>query len=146
MKEILSVEKLICSQVGRDGTIFSFGNSFFTGDIPVETPLLKRSLLDPLEALDVASNALQLAVYKDTSAEAIKETESYKIKGVSGITQDPEATLVYFVKSDDSLALTWRVETKTSEDWVVSYVDAEAEAESKVVGLVNYISHATYEV
>ncbi|KAI1375015.1 extracellular metallo proteinase 1 [Hypoxylon crocopeplum] len=130
--------------IARDGSVFSFGNSFFMGEIPTESPLQKRALLDSIRALDVASSALQLAVSSDTSAEVTKGEESYTIAGASGLVQDAEARLVYFIKPDEALALTWRVETKTPEDWLVSYVDAEAESE--VVGLVNYISHAFYEV
>lgn len=88
---------------------------------------------------------LQLPVLRDTSTETVNEAESFTIKGVSGTVEDPKARLAYFVKPDNSLALTWTVETRSSENWLVSYVNAEA-ANPEVVGVVNYISHATYEV
>lgn len=52
--------------------------------------------------------------------------------------------MVYFVKQDGSLALTWRVETRMEDEWLFSYVDAEDE--SAVLGVVDFISFATYEV
>ncbi|KAI2630755.1 extracellular metallo proteinase 1 [Hypoxylon sp. NC1633] len=130
--------------IARDGSVFSFGHSFFVGEIPVESPLRKRDLLSAASALDIACDVLQLDISRDSLVESIEGTESYAIKGASGTVQDPEAKLTYLVKPDNSLALTWRVETKTIDDWLVSYVDAEGEA--GVVGVVNYISHATYEV
>ncbi|KAL7626976.1 hypothetical protein AAE478_003751 [Parahypoxylon ruwenzoriense] len=130
--------------IAYDGSIFSFGNSFFVGNTPQESPLQRRDLLDPVNALDAACNALQIPVSGATSADATDESGSYTIRGTTGTVQDPDAGLAYFVKPDGSLALTWRVEIITPEDWLVSYVDAEAEL--GVLGLINYISHATYEV
>lgn len=66
------------------------------------------------------------------------------ITGTTGAQQDPEAELVYFVKQDGSLALTWRVETELEDEWLFSYVDAEDE--SVVLGVVDFISFASYEV
>lgn len=70
--------------------------------------------------------------------------KSHTITGTTGAQQDPEAELVYFIKRDGSLALTWRVETKLEDEWLFSYVDAENE--SAVLGVIDFISFATYEV
>lgn len=68
----------------------------------------------------------------------------HTITGTTGAQEDPRAELVYFVKQDGSLALTWRVETRMEDEWLFSYVDAEDE--SAVLGVVDFISFATYEV
>ncbi|KAI5864481.1 extracellular metallo proteinase 1 [Durotheca rogersii] len=130
--------------VARDGSIFSFGNSFFAGDIPQQSLVEKRCVLDAVGALDVASSTLQLPISGETSVEGSTGIESYTITGTTGTVQDPEASLVYFVRPNGDLALTWKVETRTADDWVVSYVDVEGE--SGVLGLANYISYATYDV
>lgn len=69
---------------------------------------------------------------------------SHTITGTTGAQQDPEAELVYFIKQDSGLALTWRVETKLEDEWLFTYVDAEDEA--AVLGVIDFISFATYEV
>lgn len=132
------------AQVGADGQIFSYGNNFFTGDIPAENPLQKRAFSDPVVALGEAATILQLPVEGDASAVATDRIETYKLTGTSGAVSDPEARLVYFVKGDGKLTLTWRVETDVLDNWLLSYVDATTNKE--VHGVVDYVSHATYQV
>ncbi|KAI1333638.1 Fungalysin metallopeptidase-domain-containing protein [Xylariaceae sp. FL0016] len=130
--------------IARDGSVFSYGNSFFKGAIPEESPLSKRGFSDATQALAGATNILQLPVTGEATAEPTEGTEIYKLTGTSGAQKDPEARLVYFVKSDGELALTWRVETDILDNWLLSYVDA---ATSEAVhGVIDYVSDATYEV
>lgn len=127
------------TQIAKDGTVFSHGNSFYTGAVPETSPLTKRDFKDSLTALDGASSILQLGVTSsDASVEATDRIETYTIKGTSGTVSDPEARLVYFVKDDGSLQLSWRVETDVDSDWVLSYVNAETSSE--VYGVVNYVA------
>lgn len=132
-------------QVGSDGTIFSYGNSFYSGKIPEENPLRKRDFNDPVTALKGAINTLGLPVKaKGASAEAKPAKEQYRIKGTSGAEKDPEARLVYFVKGENDLVLSWRVETDIMDNWLLTYVDANGE---EVHGVVDYVSDfATYQV
>jgi extracellular elastinolytic metalloproteinase len=131
--------------VGSDGKIFSFGNNFFTGQIPTENPLHKRAFQDPSAALRVASNTLQLDVNTaSASAQAVPDAvETFKLTGTTGTAKEPEARLVYLVKGDGSLVLTWRLETKLSNHWLLTYVDSNSET---VHGVVNWVQEATYEV
>lgn len=124
--------------------MFSFGNSFFKGEIPEESPLVKRAFSDPVQALTGATKVLELPVTGEATAEALDRVETYSLKGTSGAQEDPEARLVYFVKPDGTLALTWRVETDVLDDWLLTYVDASSNEE--VHGVVNYVAEATYEV
>jgi extracellular elastinolytic metalloproteinase len=79
------------------------------------------------------------------SAEPKEGTEEYTFKGTSGAVSDPTAKLVYLVKADGTLALTWRVETDIVDNWLLSYVDADSNAEIHAV--VDYVSDlATYKV
>lgn len=57
---------------------------------------------------------------------------------------DPKAKLVYFVKPDGKLALSWRVETDIEDNWLLSYVDANSE--ETVHGVVDYVAEADYQV
>lgn len=130
--------------VGSDGTVFSYGNNFFDGEIPATNPLLKREFSDPVAALTGATSTLQLPVeVKDASAKENSE-QVYTISGTTGTTKEPEAKLVYFVKPDSTLALTWRVETDILDNWLLSYVDAQSEG--TVHGVVDYVAEATYKV
>ncbi|KAI1102688.1 elastinolytic metallo proteinase Mep [Jackrogersella minutella] len=130
--------------IGSDGGVFSYGNSFFTGAIPEESPLKKRAFSEPTQALSGATKVLELPVTGEASAEAAEGTEIYTLKGTSGAMKDPEARLVYFVKPDGSLALTWRVETDILDNWLLTYVDANTNEE--VHGVVDYVAEATYLV
>ncbi|KAI0133864.1 fungalysin metallopeptidase [Xylariales sp. AK1849] len=130
--------------IAADGTVFSYGNNFFTGEIPAESPLTKRAFTDPTVALTGATSILSLPVTGAASAEAIEGTEAYVLKGTSGAQKDPEARLMYFVKQDGTLALTWRVETDILDNWLLTYVDADTN--DAVHGVVDYVAEATYKV
>ncbi|THC87627.1 hypothetical protein EYZ11_012928 [Aspergillus tanneri] len=131
--------------VGKDGKIFSYGNSFYTGKVPEANPLAKRDFSDPIAALQGVKNTLKLSISVDSaSTEASHEKESYTFKGTKGTVSDPKAKLVYFVKPDGSLSLTWRVETDVEENWLLSYVDAKDK--DKVHGVVDYVAEADYQV
>jgi extracellular elastinolytic metalloproteinase len=67
------------------------------------------------------------------------------LKGTSGAVSDPEAKLVYLVKEDGTLVLTWRVETDIMDNWLLTYVDAATSQE--VHAVVDYVADiATYQV
>lgn len=106
--------------------------------------MTKRAFSEPTQALAGATKVLELPVTGEASAEAADGTEVYTLKGTSGAQKDPEARLVYFVKSDGSLALTWRVETDVLDNWLLSYVDANTNEE--IHGVVDYVAEATYLV
>ncbi|KAH6692417.1 fungalysin metallopeptidase [Plectosphaerella plurivora] len=132
--------------IGRDGEIFSSGNSFYTGEIPEEKPLTKRDFNDPVVALQKASEILNLPVdATEASAEAKDENaEIYTLTGTSGAVSDPVAKLVYFQR-DGALVLTWRVETDIMDNWLLTYIDAKTGED--IHGVVDYVSDlATYNV
>lgn len=109
--------------------------------MPSSSPLKKRDFKDAVTALSGASSILDLGVSADgATAEATDRIETYSIKGTSGAVSDPEARLVYYVQSDGTLALTWRVETDVSSDWLLSYVNAETT--DQVHSVINYVSQA----
>lgn len=89
--------------------------------------------------MGAASSILQLDVVSDdASVESTDRIETYTITGTSGALSDPEARLVYFIKDDGTLALTWRVETDVGNNWLLSYVNAETTSE--VYGVVDYVA------
>jgi extracellular elastinolytic metalloproteinase len=125
--------------------VLSYGNSFFSGKIPDSDPLTKRSFSDPVEALKAAATGLGIPLTADdVTSEGLDGTTSYTFKGTKGALSDPTADLVYLAKPDNTLALTWRVETDMNSNWLLTYVDAET-AET-IHGVVDYISDATYQV
>ncbi|KAJ4855760.1 fungalysin metallopeptidase (M36) domain-containing protein [Trichoderma breve] len=132
--------------IGRNGRVFSHGNSFFAGKIPAESPLTKRDFSDPTNALKGAVDILGLPIQAEgATAEAQEGTEKYTLKGTSGAVSDPEARLVYLAKEDGTLSLTWRVETDVVDNWLLTYIDAATNKE--VHGVVDYVSDfATVEV
>lgn len=133
------------SQVASDGSVFSYGSSFYSGAIPEESPLVKRDQIDPVAALQGVTSTLALPI---SAAEAVavpeEATEHYIIEGSTGTLSEPKAKLVYFQNPDSTLTLTWRVETDISDNWLLSYVDAITG--SDILGVVDYVSDASYTV
>jgi extracellular elastinolytic metalloproteinase len=132
-------------QVGRDGTVFSFGNSFFKGDIPQGPSKSKRDTIEPVAALKAAVSVLDLPVSAASATSEPKEAaDTYAIKQTTGAMSDPEARLVYVQTAEGKLALTWRIETDILSNWLLTYVDA-ADG-SQVHAVVDYSADASYEV
>ena len=91
-----------------------------------------------------ASRTLELSVEAEgAQAEQQEDSEKYTITGTTGALSDPQANLVYFQKGD-ALTLSWRVETDIGDNWLLSYVDAAAP--EKVLGVVDYVAEASYNV
>ncbi|KAG9232629.1 putative extracellular metallo proteinase mep [Amylocarpus encephaloides] len=131
--------------VAADGSIFSFGNSFYTGPVPEASPLTKRDTIDPVAALQGASNVLDLSITA-TGATAKPEAplEHYVIEGSTGALSAPKARLQYVLTPEGTLSLVWRVETDVNSDWLLTYVDA-LDA-NKVHAAVNYVAEASYTI
>nr|AJD23141.1 metalloprotease Mep4 [Onygena corvina] len=132
--------------IGSDGKVFSFGNSFYTGELPKTKPMVKREFSEPVHALQGAVKALGLPIA--VKPESVKTTpiegqKTFKFEGTSGALSDPKAKLVY-VQKDGGLVLTWRIETDIGDNWLLSYVDAEKN--EKVHTIVDYVSSAQYQV
>ncbi|CZS99711.1 hypothetical protein WAI453_002365 [Rhynchosporium graminicola] len=131
--------------VAADGSIFSFGNSFFTGAIPAKSPLVKRDTINPVAALTSVTSTLSLPIEADAAVAVPEEaTEHYVIQGSTGTLSEPKAKLIYFQNEDSTLTLAWRVETDIKENWLLSYVDAVSG--NNVLGVVDYVSDASYTV
>jgi len=128
--------------IGRDGEVFSFGNSFYKGDAP--SALRKRDAVEPVTALKTAVNTLQLPVEADQATAESKGDDVFALKQTSGTVSEPEARLVYVQTAEGNLALSWRVETDVSSNWLLTYVDAEDG--EKIHHVVDYAADATYEV
>lgn len=98
-----------------------------------------------MTALKGASNVLSLPISAvAATAKPEEATEHYVIEGTSGAQQDPKARLVYFQTPEQTLSLTWRIETDLNDNWLLSYVDAAGA--SQVFGVVDYVSDASYTV
>jgi extracellular elastinolytic metalloproteinase len=131
-------------QIDKDGSVFSYGGSFFEGEIPAPSELRKRDLIQPVEALQGAVSVLQLPVKADAAtAEPTEGDDSYVIKGTSGAEKDPKAQLMY-LQQDGQLKLTYRVETDILSNWLLTYVDANTKEE--VHAVVDWAADASYSV
>ncbi|KAI0141815.1 fungalysin metallopeptidase [Xylariaceae sp. FL1272] len=131
--------------INADGSVMSYGHSFYTGKVP-SSPLQKREFSSPMAALKGAMTTLKLplSMTKDVSVEDLEDIEAYTIKGISGAVKDPTARLMYVVKQNGDLALSWKVETNLRTSWLHSYVDAADS--SKIHGVIDWVWAATYKV
>ena len=128
--------------IGRDGEVFSFGNSFYKGDAP--SALRKRDAVEPVNALKTAVNTLQLPVNADKATAESKGDDAFTFKETSGAVSEPSARLVYVQTAQGNLALAWRIETDVNTNWLLTYVDAENG--EQIHHVVDYAADATYEV
>lgn len=117
--------------------------------MPAESPLAKRALTDPVDALKEAIKILGLPIKAGPEAavkSSLVDTEAYTITGTTGAVSEPKVHLTYFQNGSDELTLTWRVETDVSKNWLLSYVDATTG--QKVHGVVDYVNDlsATFQV
>lgn len=71
-------------------------------------------------------------------------SEHYIIRGTTGAHQDPQARLMYFQTPENTLALTWRIETDLLDDWILTYMDAATA--KNILGVVNYVADVSYQV
>jgi extracellular elastinolytic metalloproteinase len=107
--------------------------------------LTKRDQIDPVAALQGVSSTLVLPIVADAATAVPDEAlEHYTIQGSTGTLSEPKARLVYFQTPEQTLSLTWRVETDLNDNWLLSYVDAIKGTE--VFGVVDYVSDASYTV
>ncbi|KAI9148420.1 Extracellular metalloproteinase mep [Paramyrothecium foliicola] len=135
--------------VGRDGSIFSHGNSFFTGELPLESTLTNRDFITPDDALRTVIEAMGLDIQADkVTVEPIGggTPEKYVIRGVTGSRRDPEARLLYLNGGQSEVHLAWQVQTEADIFWYTTYVDAMLG--EQILGVVDgsYRADATYKV
>ncbi|KAI0203157.1 fungalysin metallopeptidase [Astrocystis sublimbata] len=132
--------------INPDGSIMSYGHSFYTGKIPKVNPLQKRSYSSPVDALIGVAKTLGLPMVmsgKSVVVEPMDGLEAFVLKGTKGAVSDPTARLTYLAKPDGDLALTWKVETNLHTSWLHSYVDATKS--SQVYGIIDWVWSATYK-
>jgi extracellular elastinolytic metalloproteinase len=102
--------------------------------------------ISAVEALGIVRDSLDLPIEisQDAETEAIAdEKETYAVTNVGNTNEDPKARLVYLVKPNGEVALTWKVETRVQDTAFSSYVDVDA---SDVVTVLNHVDSFTYEV
>lgn len=131
--------------IGRDGMVFSFGNSFYKGNAPAKPAKNRRDAMEPADALKAAVNVLDLPIAAGSATAEPKDGKDvFAIKQTSGTLSEPEARLVYVQTADGSLALAWRVETDIESNWLLTYVDAKDG--SQVHAVVDWSADASYQV
>jgi extracellular elastinolytic metalloproteinase len=130
--------------VAKNGSIFSYGSSFFSGGIPSTSSLANVHPADPVKALASINKVLGLSISSADAKAKSQGFDAYIIEGTKGAHQDPKAQLVYFQTPKNELVLTWRVETDIYSNWLVSYANAANTEE--ILGVVDYTSGASYHV
>jgi extracellular elastinolytic metalloproteinase len=129
--------------VDGSGSVFSYGSSFFSGEIPSPIPANVKKPADPLPALRDINEVIGLSLSTDKASVEAQDDE-FVIKGVTGVERDPKAKLVYFQTPEKKLALAWRVETDVSSNWLVSYTMADKTKE--ILAVADYVAQATFQV
>jgi extracellular elastinolytic metalloproteinase len=98
-----------------------------------------------VDALKTATAMLALPIdAENASVDTVEGKETFTFKHTSGTVRAPKAKLVYLITPENSLALTWAVETDIMSNWLLTYVDAATNQD--IHGVVDYSADAVYQV
>lgn len=105
--------------------MFSYGSSFYAGQVPDASSLQRRSELSPINAIKELAQAIGVtADFEQAVAEATPDkANAYTVHG-TGLAQDPRAELAYLATENDEVVLSWRIRLEDGTDDVVAHVDA----------------------
>ncbi|KAK4627330.1 Extracellular metalloproteinase MEP [Fulvia fulva] len=130
--------------VRPDGTIFSYGSSFYTGPLPEAAPA-PEEVAEPQPVLETVVDVLALPIQPAEADILVEETaRSFTVQGLNNVESPPEGQLVYYGNAEGNLISAWRLETDVSENWLTTYVDATNE--NNILAVTDYVAESTYEV
>lgn len=132
-------------QVGTNGKIFSYGQSFHTADLSSTKRLFERCSYDPVAAFQAIVEGLHLPIsLTEIHKEEGSARGSHVLKGVSAARSFPNATLAYIFDPDRRLIPVWEIEIDLGYSWILAYVDVDPS--KKIHGVVDYVSNSHFEV
>ncbi|KAK2630035.1 hypothetical protein QTJ16_000855 [Diplocarpon rosae] len=132
--------------IAPSGHVFSAGSSFQPRATTSE-PKFELPPMNVVNVLDILDNRLNFglnlkhAVAKQDGHPKLKR---FIIHGVVGSTSKPKARLVYFQKPDTTVVRAWRLEIHVDMNWCLLYIEASEGLD--ILAVVDYVSHATYNV
>ncbi|KAF2165924.1 hypothetical protein M409DRAFT_66876 [Zasmidium cellare ATCC 36951] len=129
--------------VKPDGSIFSYGDSLYTGPLPDAAPAA-AALINPEPALETVADVLALPITPSEGDYVEESQTSFTVQGLSNVVAPPAGQLVYYRTPEGSLAPAWRIETDLDDHWLTTYL--QAEGGSEVLAVTDYIADNSYEV
>ncbi|KAF2210661.1 hypothetical protein CERZMDRAFT_99271 [Cercospora zeae-maydis SCOH1-5] len=132
--------------VRSDGTIFSYGNSFFTGTVPEAAPA-PEEVIEPQPVLETVVDTLALPLEPAAAEIVVEETaRAFTVQGLGDAVQSPpDGQLVYYRTPEGELVPAWRVETDIGDAWLTTYVDATND--NAILAVTDYVADAeSYQV
>ncbi|USW55120.1 Putative peptidase M36, fungalysin, FTP domain, peptidase M4/M1, CTD superfamily [Septoria linicola] len=132
--------------VRSDGTIFSYGDSFYIGPTPDAAPA-PAVVIEPQPVLETVVDTLALPIEPAAADIVVEETaRSFTVQGLGDAVEARSAgQLVYYRTPEGSLVSAWRLETDVGESWLTTYVDAEND--NNVLAVTDYVADAeSYQV
>jgi extracellular elastinolytic metalloproteinase len=145
LSEIKVYPCLTVSQVNEDGTIFSYGNSFYTGPLPESAPEVPQ-LLEPTEVVADVASTLGLPIDPAEGEIVEEDVAAFRVEGLANVESAPQGQLVYYRDGANNLVPAWRLETDVTDNWLTTYI--QADGSNEVLAVTDYVadSSATYEV
>ncbi|KAF4549268.1 Fungalysin metallopeptidase (M36)-like protein [Elsinoe fawcettii] len=130
--------------VARDGSIFSFGSSVYTGEAPAEAPSVD-ALIRPAQALERVRSTFDLPGGLSSVPLNPDGTGRFRAGEAAGLESAAKIELVYYRPTADSVVPAWRVETDTGDAWLTSYIQADGDVDN-ILSVSDYTSHSTFSV
>ncbi|KAF2225331.1 metalloprotease/fungalysin metallopeptidase, partial [Elsinoe ampelina] len=130
--------------IARDGTVFSFGSSVYTGEVPSEAPNVD-SLIRPGQALERVRSTFDLPGGLSNVPLNPDGAGRFKAGEPAGLEQPSKIELVYYRPTPDTVVPAWRVETDTGDAWLTSYIQADGDVDN-ILSVSDYTSHSTFSV
>lgn len=129
-------------KVRPDGSIFSYGDSFYTGPLPGSAPSLPQ-LLEPVAAITGVVETLGLPL-EPSEGQVVENGARFTVEGLSNVESAPQGQLVYY-RSGNNLVPAWRVETDIGDSWLSTYI--QADGSNNVIAVTDYVADAeSYQV
>lgn len=127
-------------QINRDGEVFSYGGSFYTGSVPdagEAARLLAAPGTGPINALNELSNVLGIQVQSQDSTVTRENDNVFTIRGAEGFYDVPEAELVYVPTEDNSnVVLAWRLRFDAGHEVASVTAHVDANDSTKIIDIV----------
>ncbi|PSK46005.1 cytokinesis protein 3 [Elsinoe australis] len=130
--------------IARDGTVFSFGSSVYSGPTPGEAPKVD-ALIQPSQALERVRSTFNLPGGLSNVPINPDGTGRFRAGESAGLQNPSKIELVYYRPTADSVVPAWRVETDTGDAWLTSYIQADGDVDS-ILSVSDYTSHSTFSV
>ncbi|KAI9218617.1 Fungalysin metallopeptidase-domain-containing protein [Blastocladiella britannica] len=132
--------------VGKNGQILSYGDSFFRGAKPIATASFAASKVTPQSGFEALAKAVNLSlagkkveVVAKVQTASVGTPKQYTIKTDAALSDVPVKQV--YIQNGDKLSLTFQYSVELDHSWYNGHINADTGAVEKIV---DWVSDAKY--